>query len=179
MSATDTLGQLGCMWLACHKPSSGQWTNVRTMKLKDTVVFTVAVSYCGAGQSSPVRQYGPIALWYWPVRASHCVGRGFESWRWQCAVHTDYCPHQLSLTLVRLSRRGSWWNKFAMWWQPRSKERKNDGAEVGQKSEVVMKKPQEARATPRPEHLLCSSNSTTYHLPMLSTSVALSEIHQT
>ncbi len=55
----------------------------------------------------------------------------------------------------------------------------DDGAEVGQKSEVVMKKPQEARATPRPEHLLCSSNSTTYHLPMLSTSVVVSEIHQT
>jgi hypothetical protein len=55
----------------------------------------------------------------------------------------------------------------------------DDGAEVGQKSEVMMKMPQEARATPRPEHLLCSSNSTTYHLPMLSTSVVLSEIYQT
>ncbi len=83
------------------------------------------------------------------------------------------------LTPVGLSRRGSWWNKFAMWWQPKKQGEEDDGAEVRQKSEVVMKKPQEARATPRPEHLLCSSNSTTYHLPMLSTSVVLSEIHQT
>jgi hypothetical protein len=42
-----------------------------------------------------------------------------------------------------------------------------------------MKKPQEARATPSPEHLLCSSNSTTYYLPVLSTYVVLSDIHQT
>jgi hypothetical protein len=49
----------------------------------------------------------------------------------------------------------------------RSNEGKSDGAEVVQnKSVVVMKKPKEARATPRPEHLLCSSNSTTHHLPI-------------
>jgi hypothetical protein len=46
--------------------------------------------------------------------------------------------------------------------------------EVGQdKSEDVMKKPWEARATPHSEHLLHSSNSTTHHLPMLSISVVL------
>jgi hypothetical protein len=35
---------LGCIWLACCTTSSGQWTNICTMKLKDTVVFTVARS---------------------------------------------------------------------------------------------------------------------------------------
>jgi hypothetical protein len=65
MSATDTLGQLGCMWLACRTPSSGQWTNVRTMMLKDTVVFTVARSYCGAVWELPseaVRPYSTVIL---------------------------------------------------------------------------------------------------------------------
>jgi hypothetical protein len=56
--------------------------------------------------------------------------------------------------------------------------REEDGAEVGQdKNLKLMKKPQEARATPSPEHLLCFGNFTTYHLPMLSISVVLSEIH--
>jgi hypothetical protein len=66
--------------------------------------------------------------------------------------------------------------------EARSGRRQSGRQQSGSRSkkpEVVMKKPQEARATPRPEHLLCSSNSTTYHLPMISTSVVLSEIHQT
>ncbi len=65
MSATDTLGQLGCMWLACCTPSSGQWTNVRTMKLKDTVIFAVAASYHGAVWELPneaVRPYSTVIL---------------------------------------------------------------------------------------------------------------------
>jgi hypothetical protein len=65
MSATDTLGQLGCMWLACRTPLSGQWTNIRTMKLKDTVIFTVAGSYCGAVWELPseaVRPYSTVIL---------------------------------------------------------------------------------------------------------------------
>jgi hypothetical protein len=65
MSATDMLGQLGCMWLVCCTPSSGQWTNVRTMKLKDTVIFSVAASYHGAVWELPneaVRPYSTVIL---------------------------------------------------------------------------------------------------------------------
>jgi hypothetical protein len=67
MLATDTLGQLGCMWLACRTPSSGQWTIIYSMKLKDTVLFTVAWLAMEMCQSSPMHyetdQLGPPVRW--------------------------------------------------------------------------------------------------------------------
>ncbi len=56
------------MWWSikcCRTPSSRQWTNVRTMKLKDTVIFTVAGAYRGAVCELPseaVRPYGTVIL---------------------------------------------------------------------------------------------------------------------
>jgi hypothetical protein len=67
VSYTDTLGQLGCMWLACRTPSSWQWTDVRTMKLKDNVRSTVAWLTRGMCESAPVLWgtdlWGSLLVW--------------------------------------------------------------------------------------------------------------------
>ncbi len=63
MSATYTLGLLGCMWLACCTLSSAQWINVCTLKLKDIVDI----------HSSQVLLWGCVRAPQWGSKAlQHC-----------------------------------------------------------------------------------------------------------
>jgi hypothetical protein len=43
------------MWLACHKPLSGQRTNIRTIKLKDTVTVCAHLAFIRKQCSSYVK----------------------------------------------------------------------------------------------------------------------------